>query len=479
VKLNDISIDETIKQAETFLSEDKSLSPGIKSTLSMLILIVKLLVNRLGLNSRNSSKPPSCDPNREKKSKKNELGKKPGGQNGHEGSQLKQVEKPDEIHTILVDKEKLPLGDYHEVGYVSRQVIDIRISRHVIEYRVQILANQNGKQFSASFPAGVTRPAQYGQALKATVVYQSQFQLLPYNRIDDYFTHEIGVSISQGSIYNFNKEAYLRLESFEQFVKEKLITAKVLNVDETGINVNGKGAWIHLAANEKYTYFFPHAKRGSIAMNAMGILPHFEGTLCHDHWKPYFIYECMHSLCNAHHVRELESAFEQDKQNWALTMKQLLLEMNTATQEAGGVLSENEANKYYKKYKAVIKAGEIECPLPESVLSMDGKKKRGRVKKSKARNLLERLRNFEKETLRFIAEVDVPFTNNLAENNIRMTKVQQKISGCFRSMVWKALKCSVVFAVIFQLVGNMASLLPLCLTCCSTMNFQILCSIQL
>ena len=236
--------------------------------------------------------------------------------------------------------------------------------------------------------------------------------------------------------------AYLRLESFEKFVKEKLIAAKVLNVDETGINVKGKGAWIHLAANEKYTYFFPHTKRGSVAMDAMGILPYFEGTLCHDHWKPYFIYECLHSLCNAHHVRELERAFEQDKQGWALTMKQLLLEMNTATQEAGGVLVENEANKYYKKYKAIIKAGEMECPLPELVL-FDGKKKRGRVKKSKARNLLERLKNFEKETLRFIAEVDVPFTNNLAENNIRMTKVQQKISGCFRSMDGAQMFCRI------------------------------------
>lgn len=442
MKVTDISIDETIKQAETFLSEDKSLSPGMKSTVSMLILIVKLLVNRLGLNSKNSSKPPSSDPNREKKSKKNGLGKKSGGQIGHKGSQLKRVKNPDEIHTIEVDKRKLPAGRYHEVGYVSRQVIDIRISRHVIEYRAQMLADQNGKQFTASFPPGVTRPAQYGQSLKANVVYQSQFQLLPYNRIDDYFTHEIGVSISQGSIYNFNKEAYLRLESFEKFVKEKLIAAKVLNVDETGINVKGKGAWIHLAANEKYTYFFPHTKRGSVAMDAMGILPYFEGTLCHDHWKPYFIYECLHSLCNAHHVRELERAFEQDKQGWALTMKQLLLEMNTATQEAGGVLVENEANKYYKKYKAIIKAGEMECPLPELVL-FDGKKKRGRVKKSKARNLLERLKNFEKETPRFIAEVDVPFTNNLAENNIRMTKVQQKISGCFRSMDGAQMFCRI------------------------------------
>jgi transposase len=284
---------------------------------------------------------------------------------------------------------------------------------------------------TAAFPDGVGRPVQYGQGLKANVVYQSMFQLVPYNRIEDYFANEVKVPISQGSIYNFNKEAYEKLERFESFVKQQLVASPVLNGDETGINIKGKGAWLHLCANERFTYFFAHQKRGREAMDAMDVLPNFRGVLCHDHWKPYFIYTCAHALCNAHHLRELTWAHEQAKQLWAGEMKVLLLEMNKATQ-ATGVLTPTDANAYYEKYRAIIASGKIECPRAER--ATESKSKRGRVKQSKARNLLERLSDFETETLRFANAVDVPFTNNLAENNIRMTKVQQKISGCFRSL---------------------------------------------
>jgi len=434
MKIEHIDINKTLDNARKLLKEDKSVSPALEALIEVLILIITLFMNRFNLNSKNSSKPPSDDPNREKKKKKNPLGTKPGGQVGRIGKNLRPVENPDEIAVLPVDKSTLPKGKYHDAGYSARQVINIRISRHVIEYRAQILEDQNGKQFVAPFPSNVTRPVQYGQDFKAHSVYLSQFQLLPYNRIDDYFREEINVPISVGSVYNFNKEAYALLEKFDGIAKQKLIHASVLHVDETGINVNGKNAWLHVTANELWTYFFPHEKRGSVAMNDIGILPFFKGTLCHDHWKPYFIYQCLHSLCNAHHLRELQRAFEQDHQAWALAMKELLLEINKATKEAGGSLEEKAANEYCEKYRKIIAAGEKECPLPSSKPLENGKKKRGRIKKSKARNLLERLASFEKDTLRFMEDVDVPFTNNLAENNIRMTKVQQKISGCFRSM---------------------------------------------
>lgn len=443
MKLENIDVQATLEKAKGLLKKEKKISPALKSIIEILFLIIVLLVNKFNLNSKNSSKPPSFDPNRDKKGKKNACGKKPGGQNGHVGKNLHPVENPDEIKNIVLDKRKLPKGKYQDVGYQARQVIDIRISRFVVEYRAQILENENGKNFVAAFPSEVTRPVQYGQDLKAHSVYLSQFQLLPYNRIDDYFAEEIKVPVSLGSIYNFNKEAYELLEKFDTLVKEKLIDSAVLNVDETGININSKRAWIHLTANEQWTYFFPHEKRGSIAMNAIGILPHFKGTLCHDHWKPYFIYQCLHSLCNAHHIRELVRAFEQDQQQWALDMKILLLEIKDAVKDAGGQLSVDKAQTYCEKYRAVLLAGSIECPPPDPMLLVDGKKKRGRLKRSTARNLLERLSNFEKDTLRFMEDVDVPFTNNLAENNIRMTKVQQKISGCFRSMEGAYIFCRI------------------------------------
>lgn len=443
MKIENIDVNKTLEKARELLEHEKSISPAFKTILEVLFLVITVLMNRFGLNSKNSSKPPSDDKNREKKSKKDPLGKKPGGQVGHKGKNLRPVENPDEIKVIKLDKKTLPKGQYHEAGYDARQVINIHLSRHVIEYRAQILKDQKGNQFVASFPANLTRPVQYGQDLKAHAVYLSQFQLLPYHRTEDYFKEEMDIPVGVGSLYNFNQEAYGLLEKFDAFVKKRLIASSLLHVDETGINVNSKTAWIHVAANELWTYFFPHEKRGSIAMDDIGILPTFKGTLCHDHWKPYFIYQCIHSLCNAHHLRELQRAFEQDNQSWALLMKELLIEINKATKEAGGSLVEKTANEYCEKYRAILIAGKIECPLPETPLLINGKRKPGRIKKSKARNLLERLALFEEDTLRFMKEVDVPFTNNLAENNIRMTKVQQKISGCFRSMEGAYIFCRI------------------------------------
>lgn len=443
MKIENIDINKTLEEARDLLATEKNISPAFKAIIEVLFLIITLMVNRFNLNSKNSSKPPSQDPNREKKSKNNILGKKPGGQQGHAGKNLQPVENPDEIIDILIDKSTMPKGKYRDVGYDARQVIDIRISRFVTEYRAQILEDQNGNSFIAPFPSHVTRPTQYGQELKAHSVYLSQFQLLTYNRINDYFAKEINIPISMGSIYNFNKEAYGLLKKFDSIAKQKLIRSSVLHVDETGINVNARNAWIHVTANELWTYFFPHEKRGSIAMDEIGILPFFKGTLIHDHWKPYFIYQCIHSLCNAHHLRELQRAYEQDSQKWALAMKELLIEINNATKNAGGSLSESAANEYCEKYRSVIATGEKECPLPEAKAIIDGKKKPGKIKKSKARNLLERLASFEKDTLRFMQDVDVPFTNNLAENNIRMTKVHQKISGCFRSMEGAYIFCRI------------------------------------
>lgn len=185
---------------------------------------------------------------------------------------------------------------------------------------------------------------------------------------------------------------------------------------------------------------YPHEKRGTEAMNEIGILPRFNGILCHDHWKPYYRYDCTHALCNAHHIRELTRAWEQDQQSWANEMEALLKAINQAVDDAGGVLSSNEAAHYRKRYKNVLKKADIECPPPDKP---PGKRKRGRIKRSKARNLLERLINYEDDVLRFLENPVVPFTNNQGENDLRMTKVQQKISGCFRSMEGAKIFCRV------------------------------------
>lgn len=175
-------------------------------------------------------------------------------------------------------------------------------------------------------------------------------------------------------------------------------------------------------------------------MDAMGVLPNFEGTLCHDHWKPYYRYDCIHSLCNAHHLRELERAWEQDQQRWAKQMQDLLLEINLAVQKAGKKLETGHAIRYKERYRTLLQEANKECPPPDE---SQRKGRRGRLKRSRSRNLLERLREFESDVLRFMEDTRVPFTNNQAENDIRMTKVQQKISGCFRSFDGAAIFCRI------------------------------------
>ena len=430
MKLDSIDIEEAVAKVKRLLKEEQGLSPALSASIEIILLLVTLLVNRLGLNSRNSSKPPSTDPNR-KKNKKPAGKRKPGGQNGHDGTTLRKTDHPDHIENLKVDRSKLPPGNYKEIDYQSRQVVDLDISKIVTEYRAQVLEDENGKQYVAEFPKGVTRPVQYGIEVKVHAVYMSQFQLVPYNRIEDMFLDQIGIPISGGTIFNFNEDAFHSLELFEAIVKSKLIHSDLIHVDETGINRDGKRIWLHCASNDLWTLFYPHEKRGSIAMDAMGVIPEFKGILCHDHWKPYFKYDCEHSLCNAHHLRELERAFEQDGQQWAKYMQSLLVEINRAVNDAGDCLSAKASAMYRKKYRSILDNAQIECPPPDESQRTEGS--RGRIKRSRARNLLERLVDFEKETLRFMDDPKVPFTNNQGENDIRMTKVQQKISGCFRS----------------------------------------------
>jgi transposase len=264
--------------------------------------------------------------------------------------------------------------------------------------------------------------------------------LIPYKRIEESFSDQVGIPLSCASIYNFNEAAFQQLEQFEAIAKMRLISSDRIHVDETGINIDGKRVWLHSASNEQWTCFFAHEKRGKVAMDEMGILPHFSGVLCHDHWKPYFKYTCVHSLCNAHHLRELERAWEQDGQQWAKELQSLLQEIRQLVNESGGCLPTRLSKKYRKRYRDVIERGNMECPPPDENQRTGN---RGRLKRTKSRNLLERLMDFEDETLRFMEDPLVPFTNNQGENDIRMTKVQQKISGCFRSIRGAEIFCRV------------------------------------
>jgi transposase len=445
-----INISETLAQAHKMRADNKDVPADFLAMFSVLLTALEGFLEQQKPTSRNSSLPPSQDPNRLKKLKSGESDKKPGGQAGHVGKTLRPVENPDEIINISVDKSSLPQGhSYKQVGVSKRQVVEFHLSRHVKEYHLEILENKAGKRITAippDEPAAINRPIQYGVSIKAMAVYMNQYQLVPYKRVAEYFRDQGSLPLSPGSLFKFNKEAFSLLENFENIAREKLLNACVLHSDETGINVNGKLHWLHAALNDRWSLLMPHTKRGTEAMNEMDILPHFNGISVHDHWKPYFTYtKCRHALCNAHHLRELQGVVEKNPDHkWAAKMKDLLLEINEAVAKAGGVLIEKERQIYRKRYRKILKEGDGESPLPIPPQIQKGQaKKRGRMKKTKERNLLERLRIFEKETLLFMEEKQVPFTNNKGENDIRMTKVHQKISGCFKSFEGALIFCRV------------------------------------
>ena len=439
MKIDGLSVVETIESVEQIMTQ-QNISEDFKVKLENLILLARIMKDRLTINSTNSSIPPSKDDLKDKGSKEEEISegknkpkntRKAGGQKGHAGSQLQLLENPDEIIYIPYNEMINFTGDYSFDDYQVRQVIDLKISRHVTEYRAEIITGQDGNKYYASFPENVTRPAQYSADLKAHAVYMSQYQLIPYGRTAQQINDASEISISTGSIYNFNCEAYNVLADFQKWLITTQTEASVLHADETGVNINGQNHWLHSLSNEVSTYFHIDEKRGSTAMDTMNVLPNFQGTLCHDHWKPYYKYQCVHALCNAHHLRELKRAYEQDNQQWAKSLELLLLEMNAAVNASStGMLTEDEIKEYEKRYLKILEEGKNECPETPSETS----NKKGKVKRTRPRNLLLRLLNYMGDTLRFISKPDVPFTNNNAEREIRMTKVQQKISGCFRSM---------------------------------------------
>ena len=439
MKVENIDVSAAINEAKDLLKNNKKIPLSVKIILELLIKIITLLLNKISLNSRTSSKPPSSDPIGSRKKNKDDKDdkdkkkkKKPGGQIGHEGKTLEQVKHPDKIEKFVVDRKDLPEGTYKSIGFEARQVFDIKISTYVTEYRSEIVEDSEGNRYVAEFPEGVKNPTQYGNSVKAHSVYMSQFQLIPLDRVKDYFNDQMGLPLSKGSVSNFNAAAHRRLEAFENWARAKCKKSALLKADETGVNISGKSFWFHLLSNKEVALFQVDLKRGTEAMERMGILPNYKGTVCHDHWKPYYTYDFTHALCNAHHLRELERAFEQDDQKWAEKMKTLLNAINEEVKKTKhNKLSKKRIAYYTEEYRSILSDGEKESPL---ALRAKGDKKKGRVAQTKSRNLLDRLRNFEDDCLRFMKESIVPFTNNQAENDLRMTKVQQKISGCFRSL---------------------------------------------
>ena len=431
-----VNVKSTIERIQKEISKDKSISPILISSIELLIVVIQMLFDRQSMNSSNSSLSPSTDNKRRSRGKDKKVRRKKGeknvgGQEGHTGTTLTQYEEVDEVIELSIDRRSLPLGEkFKRAEPETRQVIDLNIEFLVREYHAEVLIGVNGTRFVAPFPEHITKAIQYGPSVKSFAVYMSQYQLIPYARVQEVFKDQFDLKISQGSLCNFNREAYEKLESFEADLIEKLRIEKVLNADETGIKIDAELAWAHVLCTPKFTFIYPHEKRGRDAMVEMGIIPEYKGVLVHDHWKPYLGYDCDHGLCNAHHLRELQWVIDFKKQKWATSIKKFLTKLNIEVDEYGGALPEEIQKRRIKRYRELIISGNPECPFIMPALG-SGKK---REKQTKERNLLSRLRDYEDQVLLFMKNKDVPFTNNQAERDIRMIKVHQKVSGQFKSM---------------------------------------------
>jgi transposase len=391
---------------------------------------------RLNQNSTNSSQPPSSSLFVKPQSLRVKTGRKPGGQPGHPGSTLRIKENPDMVMEYKVDichhcGNKLSL----ETATISqsRQVWDVKIVPLVTQHNVQSkTCLVCGKITTADFPQGVDHYIQYGDTYKSLMIYLSQGNLIPYDRLAILSKDILDIPVSQGTLVNFVAELGQSLEDSMDYIKDQIKQSPVVHFDETGIRIQGKNYWLHSAGTDRFTYLETHSKRGSVAMDAIGILPGFTGTAVHDFWKPYFHYEsCKHALCNAHILRELKGIVENFKQTWPVQMKDLLIEIKQSIEDNLGILSLAEFEDFENWYDEILSWGEEENPPP--LKTMASGHQRVRRAHSKSRNLLERMRLYKNDILRFMDDPEVPFDNNQAERDIRMSKVQQKISGCFRS----------------------------------------------
>jgi transposase len=397
------------------------------------------LRRRAGLNSRNSSKPPSSDGlgKPAPKSLRKPSGRGPGKPKGAAGGTLRQTAVPDEtlVHVPPVCEGcGDSLAEAVVVGEQARQVIDIppvqpKVTEHVLQTR---RCGGCGETTVADAPAGVNAPVQYGPQVKGAAVYLSARQHVPYQRCAELLSDLLGTPVTAPALHLWNRAAADRLAGFTRQICEQIATAPVAGFDESGGRIDGKIRWIHTATTNTATAYLVHDKRGTEAFNTMGILPVFTGIAVHDGWKPYKTYpQATHALCNAHHLRELNAALESDPdgQTWADDMAGLLTEIWEARKQlavASGAKAfpPSVLADYLGRYENIITAGHEANPPPPT----------GTRKRTRPANLLHRLDTEREQVLRFATDWQVPFDNNQSEQAIRMAKVQLNISHCWRTI---------------------------------------------
>ena len=408
--------------------------------IAQLLQRVRELEARLAKDSHNSSKPPSSDPPFKKpppRTLRQRSGKKPGGQKDHPGATCALVDDPEQTVVIPLagcctcghDLSALAVEELPE----RRQVADLVVRREVTEYRTVRGVCACGQVHRSAWPADVEAPVQYGPGVAAFAVYLTHYQQLPYQRAAELLDALAGIALSPATIYTMGREAAARLAAPVAVIGQALVREAVAHADETGMRVAGALQWLHVLCTATLTFYAVHAKRGRDALAAIGLLAAFRGILVHDHWSAYAAYTCQHAFCNAHHLRELIGIAETyPRLSWPKQLVALLCEANEATgmARAAGLaaLPGPMIEDFFTRYDALLAEGARCHPRRAGPPG-----RRGRVKQTPAYNLIARLRDHRQEVLRFVTDLRVPFDNNQAERDIRMPKLKQKVSGCFRS----------------------------------------------
>ena len=400
------------------------------------------LERRLGKDSSNSSKPPSSDglgkPARaERRDAEQTQGRRPGKQPGAPGAHLAQVERPDEVVEHAPERCGgcgANLAGAVVVGVEARQVFDLPPLRLcVAEHRAERRRCACGTTTAGRFPEHVRAAACYGPGVRALVCYLCVHQHLPVDRAAQLLADVLGASVATGTLAAVLAEGAVGLDGFLAAVRDRLAAAPVAHFDETGARVAGRLHWVHSASTSLLSLFTVHAKRGKVAMDAAGVLPGFGGVAVHDGWAPYWRYEDVsHALCGAHLLRELEAITEEPGQGWAAGMAELLVDAKLACDRAraAGACRVQGAGRarLHARYERLLADGQAANPPPPA-----SGRRRARARRSPAGRLLARLDAHRDEVLRLLDDTRVPFDNNQAERDLRMVKLQQKISGCWRT----------------------------------------------
>jgi transposase len=390
---------------------------------------------RLKADSSNSSLPPSREGLGKKPARPRRKGGRPGKRKGDPGKHLAQVADPDEIIEHAPSSCEGCDGDLQDapvVGAARRQVFDIPPLRlRVTEHRAQRRRCGCGHVTAAAFPDEATAPACYGPGVRALIVYLAVHQHLPVDRTAQLLADVLGAPVSTGTVAAAVTQAAAKVAAAVAVIRDRLIAAAVAHFDETGARIAGRLHWLHVAATALYTLVTAHPKRGKDATDAAGVLPAFGGVAVHDGWAPYRRYtDIEHGLCNAHHLRELAAAAEAGHQ-WAADLADVL--------------------RYAHRNVVAAKAAG-QAALPDEILASIRARYEGHLqqgldatggRRSKAAALARRLQRHRDDALRFAVDFAVPFDNNQAERDIRMVKLQQKISGCWRTLPGAQAFCAI------------------------------------